>query len=540
MLALPPSILVDAAVAHLQTVVVHEEPTAIALTMRSTPATAACPLCGLPASRIHSRYHRHLADVSWALVPVRIDLLVRKFFCDTAGCPRRIFTERLPTVVQPYARRTVRLANVQQQLGVLVGGSVGAALGSLLGLPGEVDFLLALARQCPLPPCPTPRVLGVDDWAIRKGQQYGTILVDHERECVVDLLPDRTPERLSQWLQEHPGVEIVTRDRAEAYAQAITEGAPHALQVADRWHLLKNLTDALTNALQDHRAAITKHLDPTGPATSEEQTVSQTAPELSPTAADLRRQTRGKQAHQLHAQGWSQKDIAAHLHCHPKTIHRYLNRALPLPARRGARASKLTPFKPYLLERWNAGCHNASQLLREIEPRGYDGGLTILRAFVATLLAQSGMPPRSRTAPAQALDAVVLQRVPSTRELAWLSTQPLPKLNEVQKGFRAKLETVNDTVTKAVQLAQQFATMVRERQAANLEHWLDEAAESGIKALRSLANGLRGDLAAVQAALSVSWSNGRTEGSVNRLKCLKRQMYGRGKLDLLRLRLMAS
>jgi transposase len=429
--ALPPCILVDAAVAHLQAVVVEEEPTAIALTLCSTPVTAACPLCGLAASRIHSRYHRHLADVSWALVPVRIDLLVRKFFCDTAACPRRIFTERLPTVVQPYARRTVRLAHVQQQLCVLVGGSVGATLGSLLGLPGEVDFLLTLTRQCPLPPCPTPRVLGVDDWAIRKGQQYGTILVDHERECVVDLLPDRTPERLNQWLQKHPGVEIVTRDRAETYAQAITEGAPDALQVADRWHLLKNLTDALTTALQDHRATITKHLDPTGPVTGEEQAASQTSPELSPTAADLRRQARGEQAHQLHAQDWSQKDSAAHLHCHPKTIHRYLNRALPLLTRRGARTSKLTPFKPFLLERWNAGCHNASQLLREIEPRGYDGGLTILRAFVATLRAQSGMPPRSRVAPAQRLSTAVLQRVPSSRELAWLSTQPLPKLDEV-------------------------------------------------------------------------------------------------------------
>jgi transposase len=540
MLALPPCILVDAAVAHVQAVVVEEEPAAIALTMRSTPATSACPICGLPASRIHSHYHRHLADISWALVPVRIDLLVRKFFCDTADCPRRIFVERLPTVVQPYARRTVRLAQFQQHLGVLLGGSVGAVLGSLLGLPGGIDLLLTLARQCPLPPCPTPRVLGVDDWAVRKGQQYGTILVDHERECVVDLLPDRTPERLSQWLREHSGVEIVTRDRAEAYAQGITDGAPDALQVADRWHLLKNLTDALTTVLQDHCTAITKHLEPTGATPGEEQTASDTSSELSPTVADQRRQARGEQAHQLHAQGWSQKDIAAHLHCHPKTIHRYLKRALPLSARRGAKTSKLTPFKPYLLERWNAGCHNASQLLREIEPRGYDGGLTILRAFVATLRAQSGMPPRSRTAPAQLVSTVVLQRVPSSRELAWLSTQPLPKLDEVQQGFRAKLETVNDSVTKAVQLAQQFATMVRERQAAKLEQWLDEAAESGIKALRSLANGLRGDFAAVQAALTVSWSNGRTEGSVNRLKCVKRQMYGRGKLDLLRIRLMAG
>jgi transposase len=430
---------------------------------------------------------------------------------------------------------------------VLLGGSTAAAVGALLGLPGDIDVLLTLARQCPLPAHPTPRVLGIYDWAIRKGQRYGTILVDHERGHVVDLLPDRTSECVSQWLRDHPGVEIVTRDRAEAYAQAITDGAPEALQVADRWHLLKNLTDALTTVLQDHRASITQHLEPTGaPAAegAEASTLSSSAapgasattkeclPEVAPTAADGRRQARAEEAHQLHTQGWSQKAIAARLDCHPKTIQRNLQRALPLPARGGARASKLEPYKPYLLERWNAGCHNASQLLREIEPRGYDGGFTILRSFVATLRVQSGIPARSRKATSQLLSIEAIQRVPSSRELAWLSTQPVSSLTDAQKGFRAKLVTVNETVTTAVEFAQQFATMVRERQAMHLEHWLDTAVQSGIKALRSLANGLRADLAAVRAGLSEEWSNGRTEGNVNRLKCVKRQMYGRGKLDL--------
>jgi transposase len=553
MLTLPMCILVDSAVAKVQEVMVEEEPAAIVLTMVSTPATATCPLCGQLADRVHSRYQRRLADVSWALVPVRIVLQVRRFFCNRPDCSRRIFTERLPTIVQPYARRTARLLRLQQQLGVLLGGSTGAVVGTLLGLPGDIDLLLTFARQCPLPAFPTPRVLGIDDWAIRKGQRYGTILVDHERGHVIDLLPDRTPESVSHWLRDHPGVEIVTRDRAEAYAQAISDGAPDAVQVADRWHLLKNLTDALTAVLQDHRAAITQQLEPTGALAAEgaqASTLNSSAapgaaaptkeciPEVAPTAADRRRQARAEEAHQLHAQGWSQKAIAAHLDCHPKTIHRYLQRALPLSARGGARASKLEPYKPYLLERWNAGCHNASQLLREIEPRGYNGGCSILRSFVATLRLQSGMPARSRTAASQPLSTKAIQRVPSSRELAWLSTQPIINLTDAQKGFRAKLVTINDTVTTAVELGQQFATMVRERQAATLEQWLDRAVQSGIKTLRSLANGLRADLKAVRAGLRVEWSNGRTEGNVNRLKCVKRQMYGRGKLDLLRLRLI--
>lgn len=215
----------------------------------------------------------------------------------------------------------------------------------------------------------------------------GTILVDHERGQIVDLLPDRTPERVSQWLREHPGVEIVTRDRAEAYAQAITEGAPDALQVADRWHLLKNVTDALTGVLQDHRAAIVQCLDRVGAGDAEVPTVTTPPPSSAssnqapgrdlmcdppPTSADKRRQERAEQAHELHDQGWSQKAIAQHLNCHPKTIHRYLQRALPLPPRRGDRTTILDPHKRYILERWNAGCHNASQLLREIVPRGYN------------------------------------------------------------------------------------------------------------------------------------------------------------------------
>lgn len=150
------------------------------------------------------------------------------------------------------------------------------------------------------------------------------------------------------------------------------------------------------------------------------------------------------------------------------------------------------------------------------------------------------MPPRSRTAPSQKLTAANVQRVPSSHVLAWLSTQPTTSLDATRQTFRDKLVTVNDTVTMAVQLAQRFATMVRERQVVLLDGWLDEAEQAGIRALRSLANGLRADYEAVKAALTETWSNGRTEGNVNRLKCVRRQMYGRGKLDLLRARVLRA
>ena len=557
MLDLPSCLLVDPSVAHVHNVVLDAGTHTLVLTMEATPSTAICPSCGQVALRIHSRYSRTLADVALALVPVRIHLQVRRFFCKHAACPRRIFTERLPTLVQPYARRTTRLARIQQQIGLLLGGAAGAVLCAALSIPAGIDLLLALIRRCHVPDPPTPRVLGIDDWALRKGQRYGTILVDHEREQIVDLLPDRTPQSVSAWLRAHPGVEIVTRDRAEAYAQGIAEGAPQALQVADRWHLLKNVTDALTTVLQDHRPAILHQLTPAEPpallgaATDTTRAVLPACPEVGteepgfgsprrPTAAEQRRQARAADIHRLHAQGWLQKDIAAHLHCHPKTVHRTLQRTLPLSIGRGPRASKLTPYQPYLLERWNAGCHNANQLFREIQQRGFKGQRTILRALVRSLRVLSGMPARSRTAPSRPLTSAALHRVPSSHTLAWLSTQPAATLDAEQQVFQAQLMTVNTTVTTAVQLAQRFAIMVRDRQAMVLDDWLTDAGHCEIAALRSVVNGLRQDMDAVRAALTVEWSNGRTEGCVNRLKCLKRQMYGRGKLDLLRVRLIGT
>jgi AraC-like DNA-binding protein len=279
---------------------------------------------------------------------------------------------------------------------------------------------------------------------MRKGQRYGTILIDHEPGHVVDLLPDRTPETLAQWLRDHSGVEIVTRDRAEAYAQGITHDAPDALQIADRWHLIKNLTDALTLVLQDHRRAMEQHLAQSAgqhapPAVAPSHSISHThTPHAkTPTVADQQRQARAEQAHRLHERGWSNKRIAQHLHCHPKTIHRYLKRQRPLAVGRAGRQRKLDPYTPYLLKRWNEGCHTAAQLYRALQPQGCDGGCTILRAFIADVRVPSGVPARSRTGSGTPLPSLP-KRMPSSRMLAWLSTQPAASLNDEQRALGTK------------------------------------------------------------------------------------------------------
>lgn len=232
----------------------------IILTARTGGDTAQCPICGQLSTRVHSRYRRTLADLPWQEIPARLMLWSRRFFCDTASCPRRIFTERLPGIVAPHARRTDRLGDWLRHIAFALGGEPGARLLRQLGVTVCGDTLLARIRADLSPAQPTPRVLSVDDFAFRRGRTYGSILVDLERHRVVDLLPDRSGGGLATWLRAHPGVHIISRDRSGEYADGARLGAPQALQVADRFHLLRNLRDVVLRVFKRHT-----HLSTAGP-----------------------------------------------------------------------------------------------------------------------------------------------------------------------------------------------------------------------------------------------------------------------------------
>jgi transposase len=314
--------------------------------LTKTP-TAICPSCQQPTSRVHSHYTRTLADVPWATVAVRLFLQVRRFFCPTPGCVHRIFTERLPRVVAPWARRTTRLAEQQRHIGLTAGGAAGARLGAHLTQPASRNTLLHLVRTTPQEDQPPPRVLGIDDWAQRKGHSYRTILVDLERHKPIDLLPDREAETVACWIEQHPQVEIIARDRAGAYAEGATKGAPHAIQVADRFHVLKNLQETLTRVLEQHvedlasldapqatqpvAAAPTRPeaITPAAPAPTHTITIPPAAP--SPRTlehAEKRRQQRlatYAQVCQLHAQGWSLSAIAQQVGLDRNTVRKYVS-----------------------------------------------------------------------------------------------------------------------------------------------------------------------------------------------------------------------
>ena len=236
-------LLPDSTNLKLESWLVDEIKTQIKLIISVIRTVVNCPVCNQPTHRIHSRYERKLADLPWADYSVTLQLRVRKFFCINANCKRRIFTERLNSVTAPWARRTLRLDQRLSGIGLALGGAAGARLSGLLGVTASRNTLLQLVRSIPLPPIVTPETLGVDDFCFRKCKTYGTALIDLERSRPIALLKDAKAETLAEWLKAHPGIKVVSRDRSKTYESGIRQGAPEAIHVADRFHLLQNLAE---------------------------------------------------------------------------------------------------------------------------------------------------------------------------------------------------------------------------------------------------------------------------------------------------------
>ena len=542
-------LLPDPEVLKLKDVVVDPENHRLDITVAAASPSAICPCCNQPSECIHSRSLRTLADLPWAGCAVRLLLHVRRWFCDHADCPRRIFAERLPSIVAPRGRRTKRLSLAQQRISLALGGAAGARLSTDLAMSAGIDLLRTLARRAPVSTPPPSLHGGIDDWAKRKAHRYGSIIVDLDTHRPITLLDDRSADQVADWLSAHPEIEVVSRDRGQVSIEGATRGAPQAVQVADRWHLIKNLGEALLQVLQKHHRALEQALRPLPSADtrssnpivpdSAEAVPPSTAAERLQSPADQRRQARYAAIHELHQRGWSQRAIAEHLHLECKTVRTYLRMGeVVTPRQQPSRHSRLDPYKPYVLERWNAGCHNAMQLLGELQAKGFAGKRSVVRAFLTQLRKTQGLPPRSRSTPGgRATDPTC--RAPSARSLTWLVRKRKEKLREDESKLLTKLFEVHTDIQAAVALTQAFATMVRERAAERLEGWMAAAEASGLRPFRAFAMGVKQDEAAIRAALSLAWSQGPVEGNINRLKLLKRQMYGRAKLDLLQQRFLA-
>jgi transposase len=514
--------------------------------MISTSST--CPDCRQPTDRLHGRYQRTLADLPWATAPIELRLIVRRFRCRTCTCRRQTFTERLPNVAPLYAHTTTRLATTQAHTGLALGGAAGARHLRRHGLLVSRNTLLRRVRSVSVPEGPAPEIIGIDEWAWRKGHRYGTLVVDLERGCPIDVLEDRAAETVATWLQSHPDVTVVARDRAEAYAAGIRQGAPEATQVADRFHLLKNLAAALQEVFSAHHREIdhlnqVPHNEPVPP-----DDAAVTVPLESPVATSRAQQqiahnrARGvaeyEQVHAFHQQGWTMKAIATHLGRHHRTIKKYLQ-ASTFPERPPRRqpSSILDPYKAYLRERWQAGYRSAKELYHEIHAQGFPGKYSIVAAYTSRLRPPPGRITRRRKAGSPA--PIVAVDTPLTPSRAtWLILRREATLTEDEKQQRARLQAQEGALAEAIALTQDFAALVRQRQPDQLATWLERATASGLQAFTSLANGLRADYDAVKAGVTLMWSTGPVEGQINRLKMLKRQMYGRAGIGLLRQRVL--
>lgn len=291
---------------HLERV--SSEPDRITIIVKIKSNQALCPQCHSPSAYLHSRYVRRLADLPWLGVAVRLEVHARRLYCRHVGCPQRIFCERIPTFVAPYARRTLRLNEALRLIGLAVGGEAGSRLAIALGMNVSPDTIIQRIRQIQLSTPPTPKVIGVDDWAKHKGQSYGTILVDLERRSTIDLLPDWEASSLATWLKQNPGVEFISRDCAGAYADGVRQGVPSAVQIADRWHLSSNMTDAVERFLNTKhsclRQAVSRINDKAGAAEDPRAGIPHTKRPSKVELWNERRRARHEQVQRLHRLRW--------------------------------------------------------------------------------------------------------------------------------------------------------------------------------------------------------------------------------------------
>jgi len=504
----------------------------------ATSPTACCPLCSEPSSSIHCHYRRVLRDAPCAGRRVQLVLTVRKFSCRNAYCPRKVFAERLPAFVEPWARTTIRFCQQITSIGLSTCGKGGTKLATRLGI--QTSRQTILRRIMALPDVLTGSVLflGIDDFSFRRGYRFGTLLVNLESHRVVDLLPDREAETAAQWMYHHPDITVVSRDRGSEYAKAAMLGAPQATQCADRFHIVKNLTEATQLILarcQEEIAAASKREEPCQNV-STKQVVSLEAwrpkepayVEKARLARRAGRHTRYQQVVELREQGMTAREIAHRLDLSDRTVQRWLTAGtFPEAKKRRKRQSCFDSFAPYILKRWREGERTGISLCREIKEQGYTGSERTVYRYLEVL----------KQAEVQSTSLHRLQKF-SANTAVWLFVRNPKKLDEIERQYLAALCQASLTLKRAYDLIQDFLSMVHKREGARLDAWLAQATESGIAELQSFASGIEKDKDAVKAGLTWSINNGMVEGHVTKLKLIKRQGYGRAGFPLLRKRVL--
>jgi transposase len=514
----------------------------------STQMSPCCPLCGTQASRVHSSYSRKITDVPCGGQRVRLLVQVRKFFCDGTPCARKIFVERLTPFVAPWARVTARLYQIVQAVGLATSGMLGARLAERLVI--EVSWMTILRRIMAHPTTPVEQVsqIGVDDFSFRRGRKFGTIIVDLQTHQVLDVLADRTTDTSAAWMAAHPELDIVSRDRGGDYAAAARKAAPQATQSADRFHIMKNLTEAVELTLARCRAEIRKGAFDALPEDAKQAIEEVRLPtefvsienwkpapdpctERERLSRQAERQDRYEQVQALRAQGLGNAEIARRVGVTTRTLENWRKNGFPQAGRRRKRSSIFDPYARYVLSRWEQGCTNGLQIYQEIKEQGYTGTEKTVYRFL--------VPLRKKQ---QIIQKAVVPHAPlqdfSAHDAVWLFVRDPTKLDEKEQAALMAICQASETAQITYQLVQEFRHMLHHREGAKLDDWLEKVKASQIRELQSFVTGVERDKAAVVAGLTLSHNNGLAEGHVNKLKLIKRMGYGRAGFPLLRQRVL--
>lgn len=518
--------------------------TVLKVQARSIVRSAPCPACRRWSNRIHGTYCRRLAERPCLEQPVVLEVEMRRFKCMVASCPRRTFGEEIHDVAGRHQRRTRSQARALQALGYALGGAAAARLGAHPGFPTSGATVLRELRRAGVGESETPpRVVGIDDWAIARGHRYGTIVVDLDRRMPIEVFEGRETTSVANWLRANPTIEVVARDRAGAYSEAVKVALPAARQVADRWHLLGNLRDNVERMLhrigpQLRQAA--QQVEFTNVPMGRQGLLPSAALRNWQRLSEDRRAARlalYQQVMELHGQGHKMKPIARTLGISQPTVRKFIFAgSFPERAPRSRGPTPLDEHRDFIEARIGTGCRCPAQIWHEIRVRGYTGSRSAVHDCVARLLSPPGedplLRPVRRTIP-----------IPSARRVfgwlaGWTKLNPDKPKKDEHERFVAALCKIEPSVAEVRSLTRQFLGIMHRRRPKEFDRWLRRLERCGVKELQRFAKSLRADLPAVRAAFTVSWSNGQTEGHVNRLKFLKRQMYGRASVELLRLRVL--
>lgn len=510
---------------------------AVLIMARARAAEAACHRCGLSSAQVNSRYRRRLQDLAAGGRPVTTGLEVRRFFCSNPECKLRTFAEQVPAVTQRHQHRTLLLRSQLEAVALALAGRAGARLASALGTEVSRSTLIRLIRALPDPGTGQVTVLGVDDFAKRRGQSYAAILIDMDTRRPVDVLEDRQAGTLARWLKDHPGVRVICRDRAGAYAEGAREGAPDAIQVADRFHFWQNLCDAVEKTVISCRGDLREPApepgdpEPAGPGSDVSPETTRPAAGQDTGTGRLATRSRERHAaiHDLLARGRNYTQVSEILGLTRHTVRKFARAAAPEQVITGPspRSSRLDRFAPYLQQRWDQGCTDAAQLFAEIQAQGYSGSKRSARRYLQPLRA-------TLTAP------VLPPPPPTVREVTrWITSHP-DHLTSDETARLSQVKARSTQLSAAASHVTAFAEMMTGRHGEHLPAWMTAVDLDNLPRLHSFTSGIRRDQAAVTNGLTLEHSSGAVEGNVCRIKALKRQMFGRASLDLLRKRILLS